>query len=120
VPLPARMLPHTLTIITPGSATDAYGNTVPDWDAATERDIAAYVRPQSTSVRAAGDEHVEVGRDVSERSWQAHINDTAVTVTDRARWNGDVYEVDGDPLRWVSAPGGRLSFTKVQLRRVDG
>jgi hypothetical protein len=118
--LPARMLPHTITIRTPGETTDAYGNTVPDWDTATTRTAAAYVRPQSTSVRPAGNEHVEVGRDVSERSWQVHTNDSAITVTDRIVWDGVTYEVDGDPLRWVSAPGGRLSFTKVQLRRVDG
>lgn len=118
--LPAQMLPHTITIRTPGTATDAYGNTVPSWATATTRTAAAYVRPQSTSVRPAGNEHVEVGRDVSELSWQAHTNDAAITALDRIDWNGLTYEVDGEPLRWPSAPGGRLSFTKLQLRRVAG
>jgi hypothetical protein len=118
--LPSRMLPHTITILTPGVTTDAYGNTAPDWSSPASRTAAAYVRPQSTSVRPSGDEHVEVGRDVSERSFQVHTNDAAVTAFERVVYAGVTYDVDGEPLVWASPPGGRLGHTKLQLRRVDG
>jgi head-tail adaptor len=69
--LPSRMLPSTITILTAATTTDAYGNTVADWTSPASRTAAAYVRPISTSVRPAGSEHVDAGRDVSEHAWQA-------------------------------------------------
>lgn len=118
--LPARMLPQTITILTATTTTDGYGNTVLDWTSPASRTAAAYVRPVSTSVRPAGDEFVDAGRDVSERAWQVHTNDQAVTAFERVVHDGVTYEIDGDPLVWKTAPGGRLGHTKLQLRRVDG
>lgn len=34
--------------------------------------------------------------------------------------NGDLYEVDGDPSRWVSSRTGNERLVQVQLRRVTG
>lgn len=113
--LPARMLPHQITILTPGTTTDGYGNQVPDWAAATSRTAAAYVRPWTP-----GDENVDAGRDVSDRVWQVHTNDSAVTAFDRIVHDGVTYEIDGDPMIRKLAPGGRLGHTKLRLRRVDG
>lgn len=120
--IPSRMLPSTITILTPGSTTDAYGNTVTDWTSPAIRTAAAYVRPISTSLRPTGNEHVDEGRDVSERAWQAHTNDQAVTVFERVVFDGVTYEIDGDPLIWKpgNVPGGRLGFTKLLMRKVDG
>jgi hypothetical protein len=118
--LPARMMPQTITILTAATTVDGYRNTVLDWTSPASRTAAAYVRPISTSLRPTGNEHVDVGRDVSERAWQVHTNDQAVTVFDRVVHDGVTYEIDGDPLVWTTAPGGRLAFTKLLLRRVDG
>lgn len=120
--LPARMLPHRITILTRGTATDAYGNTVPDWVTATSRTAAAYVRPASSSTGGptSGDEYVDVGRDVIDRSFQVHTNDAAINALDRVVHDGVTYEVDGQPAIWTSAPGGRLGHTKFRMRRVDG
>ena len=115
--LPARMLPETITILTAATTTDAYGNTVADWTSPASRTAAAYVRPVATA-----DEHTDDRRDVSDRRWQVHTNDQAVTAFDRIVHDGVTYEVDGEPLIWKpgSVPGGRLGFTKLLLRRVDG
>lgn len=120
--LPARMLPDTITILTAATTTDDYGNTVLDWASPASRTAAAYVRPISTSLRPAGNEFVDSGRDVSEHAWQCHTNDAAVTAFERIVRDGVTYEVDGEPLIWKpgSVPGGRLGFTKLLLRRVDG
>jgi hypothetical protein len=111
----ARLLPETITILTAATTTDLYGNTVPDWTSPASRTAAAYVRPVATS-----DEHADDGRDVSDRRWQLHTNDQAVTAFDRIVRDGVTYEVEGDPLVWAHLPGGRAGHTKLQLRRVDG
>jgi head-tail adaptor len=114
------LLPHTITVLTAGQTTDAYGNTVADWSAATSRQVSAYVRPTSTSVRPAGDEYVDVGRDVVQVAWQVHTNDLNITALQRVIHAGITYEIDGKPLVWDVAPDGEVGFSKFGLRRVDG
>jgi hypothetical protein len=115
------LLPHTITIITGAAATDDYGNTVLDYgDDAERRDVKAYVRPTTTSVRPAGDEYVDAGRDIVEMAWQVHTNDLDVGPLDRVEYDGEVYEVDGKPLIWKTLPNGRRGFCKFGLRRVQG
>jgi head-tail adaptor len=114
------MLPQTITILTATTTLDAYQNTVLDWTSPASRSAAAYVRPISTSLRPSGNEHVQVGRDVSEHAWQVHTNDQTVTAFDRVVHDGVTYEIDGEPLIWKTAPGGRMGFTKLLLRRVSG
>lgn len=115
------LLPHTIEVITPATATDDYGNTVLDYgDDAARREVKAYVRPATTSVRPAGDEYVDIGRDVVEIAWQVHTNDLVISALDRVVYDGVTYEVDGKPLVWKTIPGGKPGFSKFGLRRVEG
>jgi head-tail adaptor len=116
------LLSQVITIVTPGETNDAYGNIVESWadaDVAT-RVRAAYVRPIPTSVRPAGNENVDAGRNVVEVAWQVHTNDLDVTALDRVVFDGVVYAVDGQPLTWSVDPSGEVGHTKLLLRRVDG
>ena len=118
--LPANLLPHALVVLTPVSTTDAYGNTRLDYANATSRVISGYARHTGSSARPGGDEYPQPGRNVAITALQVHTNDKTVTATDRVVYDGATYEIDGQPLMWKSAPGGRLSHTKFQLRKVDG
>lgn len=44
---------------------------------------------------------------------------TDILATDRARWNGDVYAVDGRPGRWHDDTGAE-DHVRVQLRLLEG
>jgi head-tail adaptor len=116
----ADLLPHTITVLTPTVTTDSYGNTVQDWAAPVERQVAAYVRPGSGSSRSAAASEDTADRDAVTTVWQVHTNDQAITALDRVRHNGVVYDIDGRPLSWDKAPDGETGHTKLLLRRVDG
>lgn len=48
---------------------------------------------------------------------------TTIDADDKVRYpavNGALYEVDGDPGRWVSSRTGTERFVQIQLRRVTG
>lgn len=109
----ADLLSQQVDVITPGQAQDAYGNTVTDWSTATERAVAAYVRPAPASENIAD-------RDAVTAVWQVHTNDLTITALDRVRFDGTVYDIDGRPLTWEVDPEGETGHTKLLLRRVDG
>lgn len=111
--LPSRMLPHSIDILSPAQATDAYGNTVEDWATPTIRAVRAYVRPAPASETIAD-------RNAVTAVWQVHTNDLDVTALERVRFDGVVYAIDGQPLTWRTKPGGGRGHTKLLLRRVDG
>lgn len=111
--LPARMLPHSITITTPARGQDGYGNEVLDYVAGTTRQRPAYVRPAPASENVAD-------RDAVTAAWQVHSNDLDVTALDRVTFDGTTYEVDGQPNVWRTIPGGRPGHSKFLLRRVDG
>lgn len=108
-----RLLPHTIDILTATAGTDTYGNTVEDWSAPASRTVKAYVRPAPASEDIAD-------RDAVTAVWQVHTNDLTVTALDRVRYEGTVYQVQGQPSTWRTLPGGRPGHTKLLLRRVDG
>lgn len=115
--LPARMLPHRITITSPGRVDDGYGNEVLSYDpadgATVRENVPAYVRPAPAS------EDV-VDRNAVTAAWQVHCNDLDVTALDRVAYDGTAYDIDGQPNVWRTIPGGRPGHSKFLLRRVDG
>lgn len=108
-----QLLSQQITILTPTATTDTYGNTVADWENATERTVAAYVRPAPASENVAD-------RNAVTATWQVHTNDLEITALDRVRFDGEVYEVDGQPNVWQVNPRGGVGHTKLLLRRTVG
>ena len=106
-------LSQEIDIITPALTTDDYGNDVADWQNATERTAAAYVRPAPASENVAD-------RNAVTAQWQVHTNDLLVTALDRVRFGGEVYEVDGQPNVWKVDPTGGTGHSKFLLKRVAG
>ena len=109
----AELLSQEIVIRSAPLATDVYGNQVPDWASATSRTAAAYVRPAPASENVAD-------RNAVEAQWQVHTNDLAVTALDRVDFDGETYEIDGQPLIWKVDPEGATGHAKFLLRRVAG
>jgi hypothetical protein len=109
----AELLSQEITVLTAPLAVDDYGNRVPDWAAATERTVAAYVRPAPASENVAD-------RSAVEAQWQVHTNDLNVGALDRVVFDGETYEIDGQPLIWKVDPEGATGHAKFLLRKVAG
>ena len=101
--------PHTLTLLRAPLTEDAYGNEERDWDNATGTDYTG------CSVQPAGADEYTVDREsviVRLRAFIPGLVDAEST--DRARFKGDTYYVDGvEP--WDFEP---LAHTDLLLRRV--
>lgn len=101
-----------VTIVTPGSKTDRYNNTVVDWSTATSVDSAAWVGPTATSERVADGDKV-----VSHLSCHLPVGAT-VTAGCRIEWRGVTYEVDGNPELFMRR--GAPNHYELALKRVEG
>lgn len=104
----------TITVLRAVAAVDRYGDTISGWDTPTETDlVGCRVQP------AAGPEDT-VDRDQITRRWLLFAPPGAdILATDRIRWNGDDYDIDGELRRW-SSPTGRLAHIEADLTRVEG
>lgn len=95
-------------------AGDRYGDEARNWDAAAELDI-----PGGRVVPQAGAENA-VGRDQIVRRWTYYgPYDADLLASDRVRYAGDVYEIDGEVRRWRSA-SGNLAHLECDLLLVQG
>ena len=107
--IPARLLPHVVTIVTP-----AAGSADPHGAAATRTEVAAWVEQQSRSEAAT------VLRDGREQGWLLVTNHLAVTALDRVEWDGRTWEVDGPP-RPVHTPASTAAHhLEADLRLWEG
>lgn len=111
VVIPPDLLTQAVTIVHAGSTTDRYGNTVPDWDAATRTTVMAWVQ-QTTGSEVTEQRNAQIG------DWLMICDPAAVTGADRVEWAGLVFEVLGPPAP-VPTPQG-IHHTEVRLRTVDG
>lgn len=109
----------TITVLRAGERTDRYGDTATaDWDAATERDVTGC----KVNPAAGGPEQVGTlaDRDALTRRWiVAAPVDADLRSTDRVRWDGAVYDIAGEVLRWRS-PFGTVDHLYAELVRVEG
>ncbi|MEV2277868.1 hypothetical protein AB0I72_20010 [Nocardiopsis sp. NPDC049922] len=103
---------ETLTVVR-GPGTDRHGDPLPGDPAETDSH-GWDVQPAATS------EDVDDGGDTVQEEWTAIGPPGAdITATDRVRWRGDLYQVQGQPQRWPDHRG-RAHHTEVTLRRVRG
>ena len=105
----------TLTRIRP-AFTSERGDQIPDWLNASEAELTGCrVQPM------AGEEVTEPqNRDSVTTAWKVYApSGTDVRSTDRIRYAGTLYEVNGSVRNWPS-PTGTLASTQFELRRVDG
>lgn len=118
MPVPSRLLPHTVTIVRPATTTDTYGNQTFDYgDDATRTDMDGWLQQNSRT------EPLSNGRDPLEQSWLLVTNDKDIEGRDRVEWtdpagNDLTFEVDGPPAP-VFTPGG-YHHTETTLRLVAG
>lgn len=87
----ATLMVRTVTVITAGTRTDAYGDPQPNWATATEATVPGWLAT-STSIETLD------GRDATSTSLTLTVPaGTAVTARNRVRIDGRTYEVDGEP-----------------------
>ena len=105
---------QTVTRIRPGTKT-LRGSDVPDWDNADFLDIGGCsVQPASTSLS-------EDGRILGiTDGWTAYLPPGVdVRAGDRIRFDGNLYEINGEPRVWQS-PTGHNNHIMLNLRRFAG
>lgn len=102
--------PHTVTVVKPGEKPDDYGpGSSPDWDNTTDADVPG------CSVQPAPADEFTVDRDTFLTRYVAYCPPSIdVSATDRIRWQGQTYDIDGDVLRWDFPP---LDHVVLNLRR---
>lgn len=97
-----------LTIQSPGTVANQFGNQVTTWDTFTAVPSAGIVQPVSTS---KGDK--SEGRRQVTTGYRIYIPGAApVTAQDRIVWNGLTLEIDGDPEFWPE-PDGAIHHTEI-------
>lgn len=109
----SALLWQDVTVQTPASGTDRYGNATKVWSAGTS--VKGWV------ARRSGDEVRDGGREGEVADWVLFV-DPDVTVDGRSRvvWSGLTFEVDGPPVPAYQGLNRRLHHYEVNLRRVDG
>ncbi|MDH2392317.1 hypothetical protein QCN29_26780 [Streptomyces sp. HNM0663] len=123
--VPGRLLPHAVTVVTPATTTDSYGNTVYDYGpAATRVSVAAWMQQ---------DQRIQVtaqGADPLQQRWLMVTNHSPVDRRARIEWTGPtgllVFELDGppgpfyNPLAMATAGSSGPHHTELTLKIVDG
>lgn len=107
-----------IVVLRPGTRTDRYGDTDIDWSTATETTVP---RCKVNPVAGGPEDQGRLDdREALTRRWALAAPPTAdILATDRIRWDGRLYEVEGEPLRWRS-PLGTVDHLYVQLVLVEG
>ena len=96
---------HTITVLRAPLVEDDYGNSEPDWSAATSHDVSG------CSVQPAQGTEATVGRETIVLRWQVYAPaGTDVTATDRVTYAGETYDVDGVQA-WDFPPLGHVVIT---------
>jgi hypothetical protein len=94
---------------------DGHGNRVPDWSQPPEP-----LPIGGCSVQPGATDEVLTSRDTIQDAWEVYAPRFAdILPTDRIRWNGNDYEVLGQPAAWDS-PTGALSHLHFSMQRWEG
>lgn len=114
---------QTATVVRPAWV-DERGDLIEDWSNAAEHDIdGCRLQPMATDevlFSGATDSEGGVARNAVVIRWKLFLPDGAdIEAHDRIRFRSELYEVDGEPLRWES-PTGFLAHVETVLRRVEG
>jgi hypothetical protein len=124
--VPGRLLPHTVTVVTPATSTGGYGNTVYDYGAgATRTEVAAWLQQDQRAQVATQ------GADPLQEKWLMVTNHSPINRRARIEWDGHpggavVFELDGqpnpayNPLAMAATGSSNPHHTELTLRIVDG
>jgi hypothetical protein len=106
----AALGPHTISVVRAGTKPSDYGTTlVLDWDAGTLWDV------EGCSVQPTSAPEFTQDRDAVLVRWVAWLPiDADVRATDRVIFDGETYDIDGEPMRWSF---GALAHQVINLRR---
>lgn len=106
------LLVHDITIVTPGSTTDRYSNTVKDWSTSTSEVVKGWISQRD------GSEQLD-HREAQISGWVLFLHTgSTITAFDRVTWSGITFEVDG-PINPAWSPRGEHHL-EVPLRVVTG
>lgn len=106
-----RLGSHTLTVVR-DAGKDPLGDPLPG--GATETTVTGcFVQPRSST------EQTDMRDTVTTGLVAFMPAGTDVLATDRIRWGGALYAVDGDPAAWEEL-NGNAHHLEVLLRRVEG
>lgn len=114
------MYDQTITRLRGVPTTDRYQNTTIDWSDPGRLDIVGLmVQPTSTTEQQDAPNRVPVidGLWVCTRPGAA-IPD--LTPADRVEYDGDVYEITGEPRVWPDPVNGRADHMELTAQRVQG
>lgn len=110
--------PETIVRLRAPLVTDRYNNETPDWPNAVELTVTnVQVQPSGAT------EPVEVGRTAAITTMRLLTpigTDLDLLRTDRVRWSGDVWQVDGEVARHMRPSDGTVHHVEAMLRRVAG
>ena len=114
----AVIFPETVTRLRAPLVTDRYGVSVRNWSAAAVLTISGVqVQPVSS------EEPTDIGRAqvvTHHKLFSPKGVDLDVVASDRVRWNGVDYYVDGEIARWRDPQTGDIHHVEVLMRRVVG
>lgn len=106
------LLRDTVTRLRGTAGTGSYGSDEIDWSSPTELDMSCEFQPMTT------DEEVAL-QQRTESFWRVFLPAGAdVLATDRLRFDGVDYEIDGEPRRWRM--NGREHHVELVVTRVVG
>lgn len=98
-----RLGPHTVVILRATVTEDAHGNPIRNWGSATETTVTG------CSVQPIVGDEATVGRDTIVSRWTLYAPDGVdLVASDRVRYDGAVYDVDGEVQRWGFPPLSHL------------
>lgn len=104
-----------VTLLTPTSGTDRYGDTAANWTAPEATAVpGCAVAPRASTETTADGDRVIIGLTVYLPPG------TAVTSKQRVVVRGETYEVVGEPGEWRSPYTGWAPGTEIALQRVEG
>lgn len=120
--VPGRLMPHIVTIVTPATSTDSYGNTVYDYGGGATRtaDVKAWLQQDQRALVTTQ------GADPLQEKWLMVTNHSPINRRARIEWadfpgGAVVFELDGQPNPSYNplAPTP-LHHTELTLKIVDG
>lgn len=107
------LMTQQVVIERPTWKTDPRNNKIADWD-----DLESSTTVDRCSVQPGPTEENLDRRDGVLIQWTAYLPaGTDVEATDRVRYQGVPYSIDGEPARWVT---GFLDHVRVSLKRFEG
>ena len=120
--VPDRLMPHTVTVVTPATSTDTYGNTVYDYGAAAVRtgNVAAWLQQDQRALVTVQ------GADPLQEKWLMVTNHSPISRRARIEWETSpsgplVLELDGQPSpNFNPLRPQPLHHTELTLKIVDG